>query len=246
MDQGTPGTHPYPLLRLDARSVGKLPRGPLRPLSRLLPPTRLPVPCSHPAPLLHSLRTGSDPATGLALRRPRPGAPTGRPRLCTRTRLARGLPAYAGCLRATRGAPARWAGTSVTRAAKAWQLSQRGIARRGGKVRHLWDLRWHGAKQAVANPGLAWGYAPCVDTAVARKPIYYVTVQGSRKNGQVFITISHCSRAGHHGGHDAHSSGPTNAYSFTSQVLPTGDNSGPASGPHSTARLWARPFNSAR
>ena len=57
--------------------------------------------------------------------------------------------------RATRGAPARWAGTSVSLAAKAWQLSHRGIARRGGKVRHLWDLRWHGANQAVANPGLA-------------------------------------------------------------------------------------------
>ena len=51
--------------------------------------------------------------------------------------------------------PPRWAGTSVAFAAKAWNLSQRGIARRGGRVRHLWDLRWHGKNQAVANPGLA-------------------------------------------------------------------------------------------
>ena len=59
---------------------------------------------------------------------------------------------HASC--ATRGVPARWAGTSVA-LAEAWKLSQRGIAKRGGKVRHLWDLRWHGANQAIANPGLA-------------------------------------------------------------------------------------------
>ena len=58
------------------------------------------------------------------------------------------------------------------------------------------------------------------------------------------ITTSHCSRAGHHGGHDARSSGPTNVCSSTRLVLPTGANSGPASGPHSTAWPWTRPCNS--
>ena len=56
--------------------------------------------------------------------------------------------------RATRGAPARWEGTSVQLAAKAWRLPQRGIAKRRIKVRHLWDLRWHGANQAIANLAL--------------------------------------------------------------------------------------------
>ena len=53
------------------------------------------------------------------------------------------------------------AGTSVPLAAKAWQLSQREIAQRGGKVRHLWDLRWHGANQAICNPvsRTSWVYA---------------------------------------------------------------------------------------
>ena len=91
---------------------------------------------------------GCDPPPGLALRRYRPGPPSGWPWLRVCTRVASGLPTHAGCL-------ARWAGTSVSLAAEAWQLSQRGIARRGGKVRHLWDLRLQSANQAVANPGLA-------------------------------------------------------------------------------------------
>ena len=53
------------------------------------------------------------------------------------------------------GGPARWAGTSVSLAAQAWKLSQCGIAKCGGKVRYLRDLRWLGANQAIANPGLA-------------------------------------------------------------------------------------------
>ena len=57
--------------------------------------------------------------------------------------------------RATRGASARWEGASAQLATRAWQLSQRGVAKRGAKVRHLWDLRWHGENQAVANPALA-------------------------------------------------------------------------------------------
>ena len=57
--------------------------------------------------------------------------------------------------RATRGAAARWEGASVHLAAQAWNLSHRGVAKRGAKVRHLWDLRWHGENQAVANPDMA-------------------------------------------------------------------------------------------
>ena len=29
------------------------------------------------------------------------------------------------------------------------------VAKRGAKVRHLWDVRWHGENQAVANPAMA-------------------------------------------------------------------------------------------
>ena len=62
--------------------------------------------------------------------------------------------------RADRGATPRWTDTTAPFAAKAWQLSTRGIAQRGSKVRHLWDLRWHGENQAVTPP--------------ARSLIYYV------------------------------------------------------------------------
>ena len=54
--------------------------------------------------------------------------------------------------RALRGAPPLWAGTSSRYAARIWTLGQRGIARRGRKARHLWDLRWHGENQAIADP----------------------------------------------------------------------------------------------
>ena len=56
---------------------------------------------------------------------------------------------------AAQGASARWEGASVQLAKWAWQLSQRDISKRGTKVRHLWDLRWHGANQAVANSAMA-------------------------------------------------------------------------------------------
>ena len=54
--------------------------------------------------------------------------------------------------RTLRGAPPKWAGTSARFAARLWNLSNRGIAQRGRKVRHIWDLRWHGENRAVANP----------------------------------------------------------------------------------------------
>ena len=54
--------------------------------------------------------------------------------------------------RALRGAPAKWAGTSARFAGRIWDLNHRGISQRGRKVRHIWDLRWHGENRAVANP----------------------------------------------------------------------------------------------
>ena len=54
--------------------------------------------------------------------------------------------------RALCGAPTKWAGTSARFAARLWDLSNRGIAQRGRKVRHIWELRWHGENRAIANP----------------------------------------------------------------------------------------------
>ena len=46
------------------------------------------------------------------------------------------------------------ADTSVLFTAHAWSLRARRIGKRGSKIRHLWDLRWHGENQAIAQPGL--------------------------------------------------------------------------------------------
>ena len=43
-------------------------------------------------------------------------------------------------------------GTSARFAGRIWDLSKRGIAQRGRKARHIWDLRWHGENRAVAHP----------------------------------------------------------------------------------------------
>ena len=51
--------------------------------------------------------------------------------------------------RHTRGAPGAGA-IHQSLAAQALTLSHRGITKRGAKVLHLWDLRWHGENQAVA------------------------------------------------------------------------------------------------
>ena len=45
--------------------------------------------------------------------------------------------------RAHRYAPPKWGDVSAHHGAVAWQLTKKGIASRGRKVRHLWDLRWH-------------------------------------------------------------------------------------------------------
>ena len=54
--------------------------------------------------------------------------------------------------RALRGAPPKWEGTSARFAARIRDLGKRGIAQRGRKARHIWDLRWHGENRAIANP----------------------------------------------------------------------------------------------
>ena len=48
--------------------------------------------------------------------------------------------------------PPKWVGTYARFAAWIWDLSKRGIGNRGRKSRHIWDLRWHGENQAIADP----------------------------------------------------------------------------------------------
>ena len=63
--------------------------------------------------------------------------------------------------RPSRGAPLRWSNTTVPLAAPAWTLSARGIAQRRAKVRHLWDLRWHGENQSIAATDPATPLSHC-------------------------------------------------------------------------------------
>ena len=63
--------------------------------------------------------------------------------------------------RSLRGAPPLWEGTSSRFAARIWHLGQRGIASRGRKVRHIWDLRWHGENQAIADPDNREAHSRC-------------------------------------------------------------------------------------
>ena len=90
-----------------------------------------------------------------ALHRPGTCPSPGRATACPSTCIATGLPPNTRRIQGRQGATARWEGTSTQLAARAWRLTQRGIATRGTKVRPLWDLRWHGENQAVANPQLA-------------------------------------------------------------------------------------------
>ena len=53
--------------------------------------------------------------------------------------------------RAQRDAPPKWEGVSAQHGAFAWQLTQKGIAGRARKIRHLWDLRWHEENRAIAQ-----------------------------------------------------------------------------------------------
>ena len=43
-------------------------------------------------------------------------------------------------------------GTTSRFAVHIWDLGKRGIAQRGHKARHIWDLRWHGENCAIADP----------------------------------------------------------------------------------------------
>ena len=94
--------------------------------------------------------------------------------------------------RASRGAPPRWSNTTVPLAAHACTLSARGIAQRGAKVRHLWDLRWHGENQviAAAAPKPPSVTARSVDTRSARRHIFSVTVQVYHTTAPAFISTS--------------------------------------------------------
>ena len=78
--------------------------------------------------------------------------------------------------RAARGATARWEGAAVHLAARAWQLSQRGVAKRGAKVRHLWDLRWHGENKAVANLAMADTLGICPLCGHVAEPTWLIFV----------------------------------------------------------------------
>ena len=66
-----------------------------------------------------------------------------------------------GTIRVLAAPPPLWEGTSTRYAAKIWSLGQRGIARRGRKTRHLWDLRWHGENQAIADPANGAALSRC-------------------------------------------------------------------------------------
>ena len=53
-----------------------------------------------------------------------------------------------------RGAPFKWVST--------WHQQERGIAARGHKVPHIWNLHWNGENKAIADPGNAETLAACV------------------------------------------------------------------------------------
>ena len=99
--------------------------------------------------------------------------------------------------RALRGAPAKWVGTSARFAGRIWDLSKRGIAQRGRKVRHIWDLRWHGENRAVANPSqddvlhqcVLCGHPQCgLAHIVCACPHLSHTRDGARSDLHTFVT----------------------------------------------------------
>ena len=99
--------------------------------------------------------------------------------------------------RALRGAPAKWVGTSAQFAGRIWDLSKRGIAQRGRKVRHIWDLRWHGENRAVANPSqddvlhqcVLCGHPQCgLAHIVCACPHLSHTRDGARSDLHTFVT----------------------------------------------------------
>jgi len=63
--------------------------------------------------------------------------------------------------RHTRGATAKWADTSTAHAAMAWKLNSSSTSARATSIRHLWNLRWYGENQALADPANAHLHGPC-------------------------------------------------------------------------------------
>ena len=53
--------------------------------------------------------------------------------------------------RARREDTPKWGDVSAHPGAVAWQLTKKGMASRAQKIRHLWDIRWHEEKRAVAQ-----------------------------------------------------------------------------------------------
>ena len=133
--------------------MGNLHRGPIGPHPRLPPFARLPPTDSgaHPLPMHRRWRhwTGR-----LAMGHRGPRSPARCPgadgKCCFPFRLPR-----------LRGAPPLWECTSSRFAARIWNLGQRGIARKGRKVRHIWDLRWHGESKAIADPANGTALSCC-------------------------------------------------------------------------------------
>ena len=58
-------------------------------------------------------------------------------------------------------APPLWEGNSTRFAARVWDLSLRGRASRGKKVRHIWELRWHGEIKAITDPANGAALSRC-------------------------------------------------------------------------------------
>ena len=58
-------------------------------------------------------------------------------------------------------APPLWEGNSNRFAARVWDLSLRGRASRGKKVRHIWELRWHGEIKAITDPANGAALSRC-------------------------------------------------------------------------------------
>ena len=152
MDTQSPRAVGDPPLGLGPIPMADLPRGPLRACPRFAPPPpglHLQVADSIPYQCISEGAIGpEDWHWATAGHAPLLGALRG-------TVNTLSLSAYLSTRdssRALRGAPAKWEGTSARFAARLRDLSKRGIAQRGWKVRHIWDLGWHGENRAVANP----------------------------------------------------------------------------------------------
>ena len=103
--------------------------------------------------------------------------------------------------RALRGAPTKWAGTSARFAARLWDLSNRGIAQCGRKVRYIWDLRWHGENRASAHSDLRFFASRQTSTPAVRAIQRYTQLLFKHPNldqrGQLWLGIASGDLADH-------------------------------------------------